>query len=431
MSLNSLIKQKLTDVFTAQMQRIIKKHNLKIVAVAGSVGKTTTKLAITTVLSESLKVCYQEGNYNTPISLPFIFISRPMPALYNPMAWIWAWLQSQKVLHSHCPYDIVVVELGVDAPGDMQVFKSLLKPDISVITAVSEEHMEFFDSVDAVAAEELTLAQFSDVLVVNADDVAEKYLESFIPTEKEVHSYGFKHAEYKISAEPNKPSGYSIKINIGDGNLIKGNINSLALQIIKSIAAAVTVADLLGLESAAIESGIQKVKTFEGRMQLLKGIKNSTIIDDTYNSSPIAAEAALKTLYDFQSPQHIAILGMMNELGAYSRPDHVRIGNLCDPSKLDLLITIGRDANDYLAAAAEARGCRVKRTDNPMSAGKIAAETIKDGAVILAKGSQNGVFAEEAVKELLADPADSRKLVRQNSFWLNKKQHQFKKLNAS
>jgi len=402
------------------MQKIIAKNNLKIVAVAGSVGKTTTKLAITTVLAESLRVQFQEGNYNTPISIPFIFIGREMPTLYNPFAWVWAWLQGQKVLHSQYPYDVAVMELGVDAPGDMTVFKKLIHPSISVVTAISEEHMEFFESVDAVAAEELTISQFSDSLLVNADDINDKYLEKYIPADREIHSYGFGHAEYKISAQQDG-AGYSISMNIGDGNSIKATVHTPAKHIIKSIAAALAVADIVELKPAEIESGINKVKTFAGRMQLLKGIKNSTIIDDTYNSSPIAAEAALITLYDFKAPQHIAILGMMNELGDYSKADHERIGNLCDPAKLDLLVTIGRDANNYLATAAEAKGCKVIRADGPIQAGKTVSKELKDGAVILAKGSQNGVFAEEAVKLLLNVPADSAKLVRQNAFWLNKK----------
>ena len=144
---------------------------------------------------------------NTPISLPFIFIGRSMPSLYNPFAWIWSWLQGQKTLYGQYPYDIVIVELGVDAPGDMLVFKKLLHVDICVITAISEEHMEFFENVDAVATEEMTVAQFSDVLVVNADDIAEKYLADLIPHGKEIHSYGFGHAEYKISAGKSQTAG--------------------------------------------------------------------------------------------------------------------------------------------------------------------------------------------------------------------------------
>ena len=229
----------------------------------------------------------------------------------------------------------------------------------------------------------------------------------------------------KYRREKVRPLGYKLKVNLGGDNSVDAQIDIVSLNIVKSIAAGIAVADLLGMQPADIQHSLAGVKSFEGRMQLLRGVKNSTIIDDTYNSSPIAAEAALMALYDFQAPQKIAILGMMNELGDYSKEAHEKLGRLCDPSKLDLLVTIGKDANSFLAAAAEAGGCNVKRADSPFQAGKIAIEFIKNNAAILVKGSQNGVFAEETVKILLADPLDSNKLVRQSPFWLKKKREQF------
>jgi UDP-N-acetylmuramoyl-tripeptide--D-alanyl-D-alanine ligase len=418
--MTSFIKNQLTQIFCRQMQKIIKKHKPIIVAVAGSVGKTTTKLAIATVLSETLRVQYQKGNYNTPISIPLIFTGREMPSLYNPFSWIFAWLHGQRVLHSKYPYDVVVVELGTDAPGDIPHFESLIHPKISVITAVAEEHMEFFKTLDAIAAEELSVANFSDIVVINSDDIAERYLEAYIPKTKEVHSYGFGHAEYKISVTKNdKPE---VSIDMGGGHNVTSKVDFAAKHSLKSIAAAVAVADLLEQKPEDIQKAILKITSPAGRMQLLDGIKDSKIIDDTYNSSPLAAKAALDSLYDYDAPQRIAILGMMNELGETSKSAHTAIGNYCDPSKLDLVVTIGQDANEFLAPAAENKGCKVIKCNGPTQAGKAVAENLKSGAVILAKGSQNGVFAEEAIKQLLADPEDAGKLVRQNAFWLKKKQ---------
>jgi len=423
--MTSFIKNQLTKIFCRQMQKIIKKHNPTIVAVAGSAGKTTTKLAIATVLSQTLRVRYQEGNYNAPISVPLIFTGRTMPSLYNPFSWASAWLHGQKVLHNEYPYDVILLELGIDSPGDMAVFKDLLRPKISVVTAVADEHMEFFKTLDAVAAEELAVAEFSDVLVINSDDIPEKYLNQFTK-DKEIHSYGFGHAEYKITSNKLSNGSYEVNIDLGGGQKVAETLNFVAEHTLKSVAAAVAVADLLEVKTEDIQKAIPKIAPPAGRMQLFKGIKNSTIIDDSYNSSPISAQAALKTLSQFDAPQHIAILGMMNELGETSKIAHEQLGNACDPSKIDLVITIGKDANSYLAASAEAKGCKVIRANSPIEAGNAAAENLKPGAVVLAKGSQNGVFAEEAIKPLLADPNDNDKLVRQSSFWLKKKQAQFK-----
>ncbi len=156
----------------------------------------------------------------------------------------------------------------------------------------------------------------------------------------------------------------------------------------------------------AIEKGIASIKPVSGRMQHLEGIKGSIILDDTYNASPEAMRASLDTLYRIKAPQKIAILGNMNELGGYSQREHEAAGKYCDPRELDLVVTIGPDANKYLAPAAEKTGCNVKTFDSPYAAGKYIKEIIEPGAVILAKGSQNKVFAEEAVKQFLASSKD-------------------------
>jgi UDP-N-acetylmuramoyl-tripeptide--D-alanyl-D-alanine ligase len=184
---------------------------------------------------------------------------------------------------------------------------------------------------------------------------------------------------------------------------------------------------MLGVGIKNIEQGLKKIKPMPGRMQILNGINDSIIIDDTYNSSPIAVKEALNTLYEYKGTQKIAILGMMNELGDTSQVSHEWAGALCDPKKLDLLITLGKDANNYLAPVAAKKGCNVIKVNSPYEAGEILKKEIIHGSVILAKGSQNGVFAEEAIKPILASNADQSKLVRQSKFWLSKKKVQFNK----
>lgn len=425
MPFKRLAKQKLEKTFTNQTKKIIAKHQPKIIAVTGSVGKTSTKFAIAAVLKQKYKVQFQSGNYNTEISVPFIFLGRPLPALYNPFGWLGAWLHGKKLLKNGLDYEVVIVEIGTDSPGDVAKFEKFLHPSISVVTAVSEEHMEFFADLEAVAQEELSIANFSDVLVVNADDINEEYLEKYVPRNAELHSYGFEHAEYKIAVTKQSPSNLDFSVLLGGGESIHANAAVLAKHSLKPIAAAVAIGDLLELSSHEISQGIKAFKPVSGRMQVLKGIKNSTIIDDTYNSSPLACKAALDALYEFKAQQKIAILGMMNELGNFSEAAHREIGEHCDPTKLDLVVAVGKDAKTILADAAEAKGCHVARCDSPYQAGKLVAERLQEKGVVLAKGSQNGVFTEEAIKQLLADPGDVSKLVRQSDFWMAKKRTQF------
>ena len=130
---------------------------------------------------------------------------------------------------------------------------------------------------------------------------------------------------------------------------------------------------------------------------------------------------------DLDVKQRIAVLGSMNELGEVSASAHEQIGSLCKNEKLDWVVTIGTEAQKYLAPAAKKQGCQVKSFVSPYDAGGFVRSIAKPGAVVLFKGSQNGVFAEEAVKELLHATADESKLVRQTPYWLDVKSKQFQK----
>jgi UDP-N-acetylmuramoyl-tripeptide--D-alanyl-D-alanine ligase len=195
-----------------------------------------------------------------------------------------------------------------------------------------------------------------------------------------------------------------------------------------SVAAAAAIGDACGMTPGEINEALAAVQPVAGRMQRLDGIKKSIILDDTYNASPEAARLAMDTLYQIKAPQRIAVLGNMNEMGDYSEQAHKEVGSYCDPKKLDLVITLGQDANKYLAAEARARGCQVVTCDSPYDVAEEVKKVLKEGALVLVKGSQNRVFAEEAVKLLLADPADVDKLVRQSDYWLRVKEKQFGKV---
>lgn len=424
--MKQLIKRWLTTIFVRQAKAILKAHNPLIVVVVGSVGKTGTKLAIANVLKQKYRVCYQDGNYNVPLTLSFVLTGQQLPTLTNPFGWLKVWLKGQKYIYGRFPYDVVVLELGTDAPGDIQNFKNIVNPDIAVVSAISEEHMEFFEEVEKVAEEELSVAQFSTTLVVGSDDCDKKYLQLFVPSSKKVIKYGFNApAQYKVSAHRTSHHSFKVHISIPSKHAVETDVNVAAKHSVKPLAAATAVADILGLSTKQIQKGLSTITPPPGRMRLLDGIQNTIIIDDSYNSSPLATEAALHALYEMKAPQRIAILGSMNELGAVSQIAHQKIGALCHPDKLDLVVTLGEQANTYIAEAAEQQGCKVIRTLSPVKAGKVAAQNASSGAIILVKGSQNKVFAEEAVKQLLANPSDIEHLVRQSDFWMAKKVAQF------
>jgi UDP-N-acetylmuramoyl-tripeptide--D-alanyl-D-alanine ligase len=385
-----------------QIRTLTKKNNIKVIGVVGSIGKTSTKLAIAQVLGAGFRVQYQHGNYNDIVSVPLVFFGEKIPSLFNPVAWLAVFWRNQKQLRRPYPYDVVVVELGTDEPGLILPFKSYLNLEIGVVTAITPEHMANFSNLDAVAREELAISQFSSLVLINKDLCASKYL-----------SYAGQPLTYGIDSDADfKP----------DAKLAA----SSKAEAYSALAAS-AVAAKLGMDAETIKKSLGKIEPVPGRMQRLAGKNDSTIIDDSYNASPDAVKLALDTLYSLDASQKIAVLGNMNELGDYSKKAHEEIGNYCDPKQLELVVTIGPDANEYLAAAASAKGCKVHSFDSPYDAGGYLKPIIKKGAVILVKGSQNKVFAEETIKSLLADPADASKLVRQSKDWMKIKKKAFPK----
>lgn len=420
--IKKLARSVIVAVLGWQVRRLRRKHDFKVVVVAGSIGKTSTKFAIAQVLSERFRVQFQKGNYNDLVTAPLVFFDQSMPSLFNPIAWMLVIVRNERKLHRPLPYDVVVIEVGTDGPGQIAAFEKYLHADVAVLTAITPEHMEFFADIDAVAAEELCVQDYADVVLANADLISDRHLE-FI---ERLETYALHNtATYKISKFTFQKEGVAFSLTKNGKQLISASHAGISEPHLYSLTAAASVADWLGMAPEEIVAGMTHVQSVSGRMQSLRGINNSTIIDDTYNASPEATRAALETLYRIGASQKIALLGNMNELGDHSKGAHKEIGRLCDPNELDELVTLGPDANEFLATSAEEVGCKVTRFDTPYDAGEYLKGQIKDGAAILVKGSQNRVYAEEAIKAILSDPKDVSKLVRQSPAWLKKKAKNF------
>lgn len=412
--MKQLFKSLITRILWYQVNSLRNRQNITVIGVVGSIGKTSTKYAIAQVLETSKKVCWQKGNYNDITIVPLVFFGQKIPSLFNPLAWLRVIVNNQKQIKDY-PFDTVIVELGTDGPGQIMAFMQFLKLDIAVVTAVTPEHMEFFETLDAVAVEELSVANFSSSLIINTDLVDKKYL----PSNLKYISYGTR-ADYSINLNENLIINKNQKVW-----LTLDSIKSLAEAY--SVTASAVVADLLKTPKDLIRKQVKKLEPVPGRLQFLQGINRSVIIDDTYNASPDAVINALELLYNQPTKHKIAILGNMNELGNQSAFEHKRVGKFCDFNKLDLVVTVGKDANKYLAETAKLAGCQVEQFDNPYDAGNFVKNGIKKDTTILVKGSQNDVYLEEAVKILLTNPQDSTKLVRQSKNWQKKKSVNFNK----
>jgi UDP-N-acetylmuramyl pentapeptide synthase len=409
--------------------RYFKEHpEVKLVVVAGSVGKTSTKQAIATLLSRRYRVALQEGNHNTHMSAPLAILGIDYPDdIRSVGAWLSVFAAARKRIKEPTGTDVIIAELGADHPGDIAHFATYLKPAIGVVTAVTPEHMEFFETMEAVAQEELAAANMADIAIINRDDIDGRFA-NFL-TNPKIDTYGTTGvAEYRFEQQDfTVEDGYSGSVIVPEfDQAIPATIKLIGEHSIRPAMGAVAVAVKLGLTAEEIAAGLALLRPVPGRMNILKGIDDVMIIDDSYNSSPLAASSALQALYSLQVPQRVAILGSMNELGASSDAEHQKLGSLCDPSLLSWVITIGDDAEKYLAPVARARGCQVKSFKSAIDAGGFARSVLESGAAVLVKGSQGNVYSEEAVKVLCVMSEDTE-LVRQSPAWLKTKDAFFSK----
>ena len=401
--------------------------DVKLICVAGSVGKTSTKTAIATVLSQQYRVRMHEGNHNSELSVPCAILGVEYPKnIRSIFEWRRVFKEAKKRIAEPSDVDVIIQELGTDRPGDIPAFGQYLKSDIGVITAITPEHMVNFGTIDAVAAEELSLGNFSQAVLINRDDIDGRFAQ--LLDNPNIDTYGTSGAaEYSFVDEDftieEGHKGYFVTPEYPDS--IHVTLKVLGEHNVRPIVAAVAIGIHFGMQPDAIAAGAAQIRPVPGRMNTLKGVKGSMIIDDTYNSSPAAAAMALQTLINLPAPQHVAILGSMNELGASSAVEHERIGRMCHPDQIDRVVTVGQEAAQYLAPAAQANGCLVQSFNDAISAGSYVNQGLESGAIVLAKGSEGGIFVEEAVKVLLHSTDDTRQLVRQTPAWLEAKSQFF------
>lgn len=409
--------------------KYFKKHpEVKLIVVAGSVGKTSTKRAVATLLSQRYRVAMHPGNHNTHMSVPLAILGIEYPGNLKSLgAWWSVFAAARKRISDPTGTDVIIAEIGTDHPGDIARFGTYLQPYIAVITAVTPEHMEFFNDIESVAKEELAAANFSQLAIINRDDIDGRFA-SFL-TNTNVDTYGTTGAaEYRFETQDfDVAHGYRGQVIAPEfEEEIPATVKVVGEHSLRPVMGAVAVAAKMGLRPNEIAAGLALIQSVPGRMNILEGIDGTIIIDDSYNSSPVAASSALQALYSLQAPQRIAILGSMNELGVVSASEHEKLGALCDPLLLSWVITVGEEAEKYLAPAARARGCQVKSFKSAIDAGAFARSVAEPGAIILVKGSEGGIFTEEAVK-VLCVMSDDAELVRQSPEWMARKEAFFSK----
>lgn len=436
--MRSIFRRCIVSVLTLEARLVVRKYKPHIVAITGSVGKTSTKDAIYAVLAETYHVRKSDKSFNSEIGLPLTILGVPN-AWNNPLRWVQNIVDGLFLILFNAAYPKwLVLEVGADRPGDISSLSAWLPVDIAVITRLPEVpvHVEFFDSPEAVVQEKASLINAltsagtvvvyaddarKDILVKKAEKRGAKVVTFGLSSDADVHA-----SEFRLLRETGNdppaggwPVGVAGQITVERTNLPVSIVGTIGNHMMLPAIAAAAVGHAVGMDVHSIAHGISKYEPPRGRMHLIEGIKGTLIIDDTYNSSPAAVEAALDAL-DSVVPKgrRIALLGDMLELGRHSVEEHRKLGAYA-AGKIDMLCTVGFRARDMAQGALDAglADSAILQYEDSEKAGDELAELVQSGDCILVKGSQS-IRMERAVLHLMKDPEQSAKLlVRQEGDW--------------
>ncbi|PIS05470.1 MAG: hypothetical protein COT81_01060 [Candidatus Buchananbacteria bacterium CG10_big_fil_rev_8_21_14_0_10_42_9] len=405
---------------------VVRKHSPLVIAITGSVGKTGTKDAVIKIVSDNgYRVRGTSGNYNNEIGVPLTIIGSTSGGS-SWLSWFLIILKGVRMVLIPAAYpDVLVLEMAADRPGDIGYLAKIAPPDIAIVTAISSVHLEFFKSVESVATEKGSLLQYlksNGTAILNADDKRVLDLKS---------RYHKKFLTYGIISKSDVQANNIALVYDKDPHL-KAIVlahaqqcslilpNFIARHHLYGILAAISAGIALKIPLSNIVLSLKDLTPPKGRMTILPGVKHTTIIDDSYNSSPQAAVEALNTLKQLAARRKtIAVLGDMLELGSYTQKAHFELGHTLAKLKITDLITVGEKATDIAQGAIKAGMSKSKifSFDNAPAAGRFLQDRMRQGDFILIKGSQ-GVRTEKIVKEVMANPEKAKDLlVRQGPEW--------------
>jgi len=429
MSLRTLIKQIVISILSFEARLVIKKHRPRIIAVTGSVGKTSVKDALYDIMKESYTVRKSKKSFNSEFGVPLTILDLPT-GWNSPRAWLLTLYRGALRVISRAPYPTwLILEVGADHPGDIARSLAGIPIDIAILTRIGDTpvHIEFFPSVDAVFHEKSTLFNAlrpEGTAILNGDDTHIAPLAKTL-SNKTVILYGtypenaVRAEHVHIVYENNMPSGLAFSLITKDDTYPITLSHTIGAHHAYTALAAFVAAVSAGISPQDTAMRLSHISPTPGRLRLLEGVRNICLIDDTYNASPLAVAAGLSTLRDIRSAGiKVAILGDMRELGNMTESAHNDAGKDAAISA-DILIFVGDNATLFAQGAREggADTTHMHIFADAQEATTQLSNLIPDGATVFVKGSQS-VRMEYIVKALLAHPEQaSHLLVRQEEEW--------------
>lgn len=408
----------ITKLLAFKAKRYLKKHRVQVIAVTGSIGKTSAKEAIHHLLKNRFSTYASPKGFNTEIGLCLTILQEEASGFSSPLAW----LKILKRVFFKKPktYQKMILEMGADKPGDIKKLIKIAKPKIGVITNVNPVHLAEgqFKDIEDIRKEKGSLIKTmndSDLAVLNFDDP----LVTTMKTKARVISYGTTE-NLDVWASDLHASGKHLKFHVHyNHESTPFEVPVLGTFQIYVLLPAITVALKLGL---TLKDGAESLKDFKlprGRMNPISGLNGSHIIDSSYNASPTGMKKALEVLSELNASRKIAVLGTMNELGDMTKKAHLELGAEA-AVVADMLIAVGPEAATIKQGALQAHfpEDQIHTFFDSEEAGHFLKNKLKPKDLVLVKGSQNRVRLEHLVRIIMKHPKEAPDLLcRQDKGW--------------
>ena len=356
------------------------KYDIPVIGITGSVGKTSTKDIISSVMAQKYKTLKTEGNYNNHLGVPLTLLR----------------------LKDH---EVAVVEMGMNHLGEISRLTNIAKPTMSVITNVGTSHIGELGSRENILKAKLEIlegmTEDEPIAINNDNDMLHNwYLKN--KGKRNIITFGIEN-DSDIMAKNIIASDYGSKFTVNvDGKDYKVEINIGGKHFIINSLCAICVGLQNNIEIEKIIEGIKEFKLTKRRMEIKDGINNSKIINDSYNASYDSMKAAIEYLGEIKANKKIAVLGDMLELGSYEKELHEKVGEEVYKNKIDILVTVGERAK-FIASKAKELGMhddRIYTFDSKEEAVNKLKNIIEEGDYILVKAS-NFMHFDEIVNRIV------------------------------
>jgi len=312
----------ITQILAAKSKSVLKRHRTQIIAITGSVGKTSTKEAIYHIVGRHFKAHHSPKGFNTELGLSLSVLQEEASGFSSVKAWLG--ILKRAFAKRKLPYNKIVLEMGADKPGDIRKLTKIAKPNIAVITNVNPVHLEKgqFKDLDDIRNEKASLIsglRSEDVAILNFDDPLVKTM----PTKGRIFSFGTTQ-EVDVRASEIESTNKGLKFTV----TYKTESANFAVPVlgtfqIYTLLPAIAVGLTLGLTLKDCVAALRDFQLPNSRMNSIPGIHHSTIIDSSYNASPTSMARALELLKELKADRKIAAVGTMNELGDRTKEAHL------------------------------------------------------------------------------------------------------------